>query len=109
MRSKKRAPGGKPRARPERNQSSGKLTAPHDSRNLTGCQVQIPSPFSELIDRVCDTDRKWFELHPDRNTRLRIHVPGEFWPWNPGRGMVYVFRVAPGVRIRRFVDLGGVS
>ncbi len=63
--------------------------------------------FAELLDQVSETDRKWFEDHPEATEYTRPYVEGEIhpnvFPVMSGvcdKPMVRVVKVAPGVRAR---------
>jgi hypothetical protein len=67
------------------------------SANLTA-----PRPYADIIDRVCDRDRLYFEEHADDDSYWRDYAPGEFWPMTlPTSTCVEVVQVQPGVRLRR--------
>jgi hypothetical protein len=60
-----------------------------------------PPEVAEAIDRASESDRTWFELHPEAEYRERPEVDGEFWPKPPFRvAFVLIFQVRPGVRAR---------
>ncbi len=67
-----------------------------------------PERFHQIIKRVMDRDRLYFELHPKANSYHRVYVPGEAWPYSPpGAVQVCVYQVEPGVRRRLFLDKSG--
>jgi hypothetical protein len=39
-----------------------------------------PEPIDENMRPAIEDDREWFRLHPDRSTRVRPRIPGEFGP-----------------------------
>ena len=62
---------------------------------------------SEATERASESDRLWFEAHPNQNHRLRPIIDGEF-----GRvhhkikeNFVAVEQIRPGYRIRRPIDI----
>jgi hypothetical protein len=58
-------------------------------------------PFNDIIDRVCDQDKKYFKEHPDIGVYARNDVPGEFWPFVfPGDIIVVVRQLFPGFLMR---------
>lgn len=60
---------------------------------------------SDIVDRVSEADRIWFEQHPGVPVRERPTVKGEFGENIVPRGaVVTVFQVAPGVRVRRVLE-----
>ncbi len=60
---------------------------------------------SEVLDRVSEHDRIWFEQHPGVPVRERPVVKGEFGDNIVPRGaIVTVFQVRPGMRIRRVLE-----
>lgn len=60
---------------------------------------------SEVLDRVSEQDRIWFEQHPGVPVYERPAVKGEFGENIVPRGaVVTVFQVAPGARIRRVLE-----
>lgn len=70
----------------------------------------IPKPFAEIVDRVNQRDREFFDANPDEPCYLRPHVPGEYPPASlaaigvdlPGQDCwVLVTSIAPGIRSRR--------
>lgn len=63
--------------------------------------------FSELIDQVSETDRKWFEQHPEATEYTRPYIDGEIQPGvfpvmsGPcDKPMVKVVKLSDGVRAR---------
>jgi hypothetical protein len=60
---------------------------------------------SDIVDRVSEADRVWFEQHPGVPVYERPAVKGEFGDNIFPRGaIVTVFQVRPGVRIRRVLE-----
>jgi hypothetical protein len=61
------------------------------------------------IDRACESDRVWFEQHPDNDVRIRPLMAGECLPFDDpsGQVMVLVRQLRPGVRLRSFLPIGG--
>jgi hypothetical protein len=67
-------------------------------------EIMTPEKEGTIIDKVCDSDRLYFEEHPEVSERLRLAVPGEFWPYiYPDDCWVRVIFLAPGVRKRELV------
>jgi hypothetical protein len=63
--------------------------------------ITPPRRYRRLIDKVMDRDRDYFERHPDDESYVRPHVPGEFWPLAcPEATHVVVYLYGPGVRLR---------
>ena len=63
--------------------------------------AQVLQPSSDIIDRVCDQDRRYFEKHPDHVFYVRRYVPGEFWPFDINEdSWVEVLQILPGLRKR---------
>jgi hypothetical protein len=66
---------------------------------------QNATPFGGLIDAVCETDRRFFENHPEAQSYMRPAVPGEHWPVAvPSGAWVCVVRLGPGVRARQLIE-----
>jgi hypothetical protein len=62
--------------------------------------IKLPSPYDELIDRVCNEDRIYFENHPGVDEYVREYVSGEFWPTAQKCKYVKVVQIKPGIRMR---------
>ena len=43
-------------------------------------EMQVPEPYSTIIDEICAEDAKWFKEHPGVAQRVREARDGEFWP-----------------------------
>ncbi len=64
-----------------------------------------PVPASDIVDRVSEADRVWFQQHPGVPVYERPAVKGEFGDnIVPRSAVVTVFQVRPGVRIRRVLE-----
>ena len=64
--------------------------------------MPIPDRFGELIDRVMERDRRYFETEGARRY-TRPSVLGEAWPvFGDPDLLVTVYRVRPGMRFRLF-------
>lgn len=75
--------------------------AKRQRRQYPSAPTTPPPEVAEAVDRACESDRIWFELHPEAEYRERPEVVGEFWPKPPLRvDFVLVFQVQPGVRLR---------
>lgn len=60
---------------------------------------------SDIVDRVSEADRVWFEQHPGVPVYERPAVKGEFGENIVPRGaVVTVFQIQPGMRIRRVME-----
>jgi hypothetical protein len=81
---------------------------------LTRTQQRQMKKLARYVERVTDTDRVFFEQHPDRKHRVRLAseveiaqleiVRGNVMTLPPGmRHFAIVRNVAPGVRLRVFV------
>jgi hypothetical protein len=79
------------------------------------CEV-APRVFGDIVDFACDLDRSFFAKHRMSRTRVRLYLPGEFWPLDThvdraltdrierAQGTSFVVDVtllAPGIRARR--------
>jgi hypothetical protein len=65
--------------------------------------------WGDLVDRITDADRDWFAARPRRKCRLRPIRHDEIPELAGAQNMhVIVFRAAPGVRVRFFVQLGSL-
>ena len=62
--------------------------------------IRIPEPYSSSVDRVCDSDRRYFEDHPEASSFMRAAVPGEFYPETFNCRFVVVRKLLPGMRAR---------
>lgn len=70
--------------------------------------ILAPDREGKIIDHACESDRIYFETHPEKRERLRLSIPGEFWPLEyPDNTWVRVYFVEPGLRIRELIPAGG--
>jgi hypothetical protein len=63
---------------------------------------------SNALDRACDSDKNWFEAHPERIFRVRAPMPyecnGPLEAANDGMSWwVLIAQIAPGFRLRMLV------
>ena len=81
---------------------------------LTRTQQRQLKKLARYVERVADTDRIFFEQHPDRKHRVRLAseveiaqseiMSGEVMILPPGHRLFVIVRnVAPGYRVRLFV------
>ena len=69
------------------------------------CEMEIPEHYALILDGVMETDREYFEQHPDAWSYDRDYVPGELWPMAvPICSVVRVYRIGPGLRARWVPD-----
>jgi hypothetical protein len=61
-------------------------------RRVHAVDEEIPPHYRDAIERASESDRLWFERHPDRHVRLRALIPGEFGPL-VDEATVFVVRV----------------
>ena len=63
--------------------------------------VRAPPLFSDIVDYICEQDKKYFEENPGRSLYLRHYAPGEFWPLKFNEHTwVLVKEISPGLRMR---------
>ena len=85
------------------------------SENLNRRQRRRIRELAPRVDKILDTDRRFFERHPERRFRVRLASEpevesidilsgGSFLPPPPGgRWFVLVNQIGPGVRGRSFI------
>lgn len=83
--------------------------------HLTRTQRRKMRKLADRVDRVTESDRRFFERFPQRQYRFRpagqaeiesLNVAGDSWP--PGASLCTVVRnIAPGMRARAFVPIVG--
>jgi hypothetical protein len=71
--------------------------------------------LADKVDRITDSDRRFFERFPNRQHRVRpagqaeietLNAAGDNWP--PGASLCTVVRnIAPGIRARAFAPILG--
>lgn len=72
-------------------------------------------PLGLVIERVIDTDRRWFEMHPEQGSRIRAASWAERAEFRllsgglavPGAQLQVVVRRLPGGRSRQFRWVSG--
>ena len=63
--------------------------------------MDVPEPYSSIIDRQMEVDRLWFAQHPAEHVYVRDLTPGEFWPVDMNAyPFVRVTQLSAGVRVR---------
>jgi hypothetical protein len=71
--------------------------------------ADAPEPTKDLIDFICEEDRRFFETHPKAKYYDRSPHPAEFWPYtfDVKNLLVRVFQISPRCRIRCPYEEGG--
>lgn len=71
-------------------------------RGLRPVHGGMPAAYLPAIDRASESDKLYFEQHPDREVRLRRPLPGEFGPYADESliAFVRVDKVRDGTRLR---------
>jgi hypothetical protein len=71
-------------------------------RRASPVDADIPSRCELAIDRACESDRRFFERHPDKDVRFRFAFHGEFGHLVAlsETSLVRVNRVDPHTRVR---------
>jgi hypothetical protein len=74
-------------------------------RRVHAVDEEIPPHYRDAIERASESDRIWFEDHPDRVVRRRPPVRGEFGPFvdNATIAFVRVDKIRDDTRLRSII------